>query len=41
VLQILNTELRLAMVGCGARSLAEIKASSLIDTGVIQRSQPR
>ncbi|MEQ1580797.1 MAG: alpha-hydroxy acid oxidase [Steroidobacteraceae bacterium] len=32
VLEILNTELRLAMAGCGARSLAEIKAASLIDT---------
>ncbi|HEV2700690.1 MAG TPA: alpha-hydroxy acid oxidase [Steroidobacteraceae bacterium] len=33
VLDILNLELRLAMVGCGARSVAEIKAASLIDTG--------
>ena len=32
VLDIINTELRLAMVGCGARSVAEINASSLIDT---------
>ncbi len=30
VLDILNLELRLAMVGCGARSLAEIKAGSLV-----------
>ena len=37
VLEILNTELRLAMVGCGARNLREIKASSLIDTGVVRR----
>lgn len=29
VLDILNTELRLAMVGCGARSVGEIKASML------------
>jgi 4-hydroxymandelate oxidase len=33
VLDILNLELRLAMVGCGARSVAEINAASLIDTG--------
>jgi isopentenyl diphosphate isomerase/L-lactate dehydrogenase-like FMN-dependent dehydrogenase len=33
VLDILNLELRLAMVGCGARSVAEIKPASLIDTG--------
>jgi isopentenyl diphosphate isomerase/L-lactate dehydrogenase-like FMN-dependent dehydrogenase len=33
VLQILNNELRLAMVGCGARSLKEITAGSIIDTG--------
>ena len=32
VLEILNTELRLAMAGCGARSLAEIKPASVIDT---------
>jgi (S)-2-hydroxy-acid oxidase len=32
VLEILNTELRLAMAGCGARSLAEIKPASLFDT---------
>ncbi len=31
VLDILNVELRLAMVGCGARSVAEISAASLID----------
>jgi len=30
VLDILNMELRLAMVGCGARSIGEIKASSLV-----------
>jgi len=30
VLDILNMELRLAMVGCGARTISEIKASSLI-----------
>jgi isopentenyl diphosphate isomerase/L-lactate dehydrogenase-like FMN-dependent dehydrogenase len=33
VLDILNLELRLAMVGCGARSLREITAAALIDTG--------
>jgi len=32
VLDILNLELRLAMVGCGARSIAEISAASLIDS---------
>ena len=32
VLDILNVELRLAMVGCGARSVAEISSASLIDT---------
>jgi isopentenyl diphosphate isomerase/L-lactate dehydrogenase-like FMN-dependent dehydrogenase len=31
VLDILNLELRLAMVGCGTRSVAEISAASLID----------
>ena len=31
VLDILNLELRLAMVGCGARSRAEVSAESLID----------
>jgi 4-hydroxymandelate oxidase len=31
VLDILNVELRLAMVGCGARSVAEIGSGSLID----------
>ena len=31
VLDILNLELRLAMVGCGARSVGEISAASLID----------
>jgi len=30
VLDILNMELRLAMVGCGARNVREIKASSLV-----------
>jgi 4-hydroxymandelate oxidase len=30
VLEILNNELRLAMVGCGARSLSEITASSIV-----------
>ena len=30
VLDILNTELRLAMVGAGARSLREISAASLM-----------
>jgi len=33
VLDILNTELRLAMVGCGARTVREISAGSLIDRG--------
>jgi 4-hydroxymandelate oxidase len=33
VIQILNNELRLAMVGCGARSLKEITRASLIDVG--------
>jgi 4-hydroxymandelate oxidase len=33
VLDILNLELRLAMVGCGARTVAEINAATLIDTG--------
>jgi 4-hydroxymandelate oxidase len=33
VIDILNNELRLAMVGCGARSLKEITAASLVDTG--------
>lgn len=37
VLEILNTELRLAMVGCGARSIREISASSIIDKGVPER----
>ena len=32
VLDILNLELRLAMVGCGARSIAEVSAASLIDS---------
>jgi isopentenyl diphosphate isomerase/L-lactate dehydrogenase-like FMN-dependent dehydrogenase len=30
VLDILNLELRLAMVGCGARSISEISKSSLV-----------
>jgi isopentenyl diphosphate isomerase/L-lactate dehydrogenase-like FMN-dependent dehydrogenase len=33
VLDILNTELRLAMVGCGARTVREISAGSLVDRG--------
>jgi isopentenyl diphosphate isomerase/L-lactate dehydrogenase-like FMN-dependent dehydrogenase len=32
VLDILNLELRLAMVGCGARSIREISVGSLVDT---------
>lgn len=32
VIDILNNELRLAMVGCGTRSIAEITPRSLIDT---------
>jgi isopentenyl diphosphate isomerase/L-lactate dehydrogenase-like FMN-dependent dehydrogenase len=32
VLDIVNNELRLAMVGCGARNIAEISPASLIDT---------
>ena len=35
VMDIINSELRLAMVGCGARSIGEISASSLIDTGYV------
>ena len=31
-MQILNTELRLAMVGCGTTKIADISAKSLIDT---------
>lgn len=38
VLDILNLELRLAMVGCGARSIKEITAKTLIDRGPIARS---
>jgi 4-hydroxymandelate oxidase len=34
VLQILNTELRLAMVGCGTVALKDITAKALIDTGL-------
>ena len=33
VLDILNNELRLAMVGCGTTSVKEITAASIIDTG--------
>jgi 4-hydroxymandelate oxidase len=33
VIDILNNELRLAMVGCGARSLKEITTASIVDTG--------
>jgi isopentenyl diphosphate isomerase/L-lactate dehydrogenase-like FMN-dependent dehydrogenase len=33
VLDILNNELKLAMVGCGTRSVKEITAASIIDTG--------
>jgi len=33
VLDIVNNELRLAMVGCGTRSLEEITPSSIVDTG--------
>ena len=33
VIDILNNELRLAMVGCGARSLKEITSASIVDTG--------
>jgi len=32
VLEILSTELRLAMAGCGTRAISEIKAAALIDT---------
>lgn len=38
VLDILNLELRLAMVGCGARSIKEITAKTLIDRGASARS---
>jgi isopentenyl diphosphate isomerase/L-lactate dehydrogenase-like FMN-dependent dehydrogenase len=38
VLDILNMELRLAMVGCGARSMKEITAKTLIDRRAIGRS---
>jgi isopentenyl diphosphate isomerase/L-lactate dehydrogenase-like FMN-dependent dehydrogenase len=37
VLDILNLELRLAMVGCGARSVKEITASTIIDRGPLAR----
>ena len=33
VIDILNNELRLAMVGCGARTLKEITSASIVDTG--------
>jgi isopentenyl diphosphate isomerase/L-lactate dehydrogenase-like FMN-dependent dehydrogenase len=33
VLDLVNTELRLAMVGCGTRSMKEITSAALIDTG--------
>ena len=33
VLDIVNSELRLAMIGCGTRSLKEISSASIIDTG--------
>jgi 4-hydroxymandelate oxidase len=33
VLDILDNELRLAMAGCGARTVKEITAASIIDTG--------
>jgi 4-hydroxymandelate oxidase len=33
VIDIVNTELRLAMVGCGTRTLKEITSAALIDTG--------
>ena len=33
VLDIVNNELRLAMVGCGTRSLKEITSASIVDTG--------
>ena len=32
VLQILDTELRLAMVGCGTTKLADITTKAIIDT---------
>jgi len=37
VLDILNMELRLAMVGCGARSMKEITAKTIIDRGPLAR----
>lgn len=33
VIDILNNELRLAMVGCGTRTLKEVTASTIVDTG--------
>ena len=41
VLDILNNELRLAMVGCGARSVKEITAASIVDTGRRGEAQAR
>jgi isopentenyl diphosphate isomerase/L-lactate dehydrogenase-like FMN-dependent dehydrogenase len=38
VLDILNVELRLAMVGCGARNIREITAKTIIDRGPLARS---
>jgi 4-hydroxymandelate oxidase len=37
VLEILNLELRLAMVGCGAPTVRDISPKSLIDTGFVRR----
>ena len=37
VLDILNLELRLAMVGCGARSIKEITPTTIIDRGAAAR----
>lgn len=37
VLEILDMELRLAMIGCGARSIGQITVASLIDTGRVPR----
>ena len=33
VIDVVNNELRLAMVGCGTRSIREITPAALIDTG--------
>lgn len=38
VLDILNLELRLAMVGCGARSIKEITRNTIIDRNQVTRS---